>query len=494
MRRIQKFVLISAVLAVCLFAGNPQSAKAMTISEMQVLIQQLIQQITQLQRQLAEIQKQPAVWCHDFNVNIKWKDRGEQVKALHTVLEKEGFKIADDEKARNYFYLTTLKAVMAFQEKYKADISRYAGYEIDATGFVGKGTRAKLNEQYGCKRPAPPKQPPEELPERPVKPYITLISPNGGERWVAGKTYPIQWNQKGLEKWGNKVDICLIGLDITEKAISAKENWRWSPCSYALSSGGLASYLIARTTLTTGKYDWTIPPDIAKRFEFVPNNYKISLLVFDNLPPEGRTEWGGLIGRDESDNYFSIVEEKELLPIPAGWDVSIRFDKAHCNDFYPFSEKAGKVGTTYYARLDGSSDYLYKEYYGAEACLEGGCRIWLGPLYEKEKAVRMGPWVAERKYIDKDIYLIRIRGASKPDCVCGGDGYVQGELNINPNSGWKIVGVVKCTTNEDTRGREVYCKVNEKTGNIKFAGGSACGGCCCCIDSAQIDIAVSLVK
>jgi len=170
------------------------------------------------------------------------------------------------------------------------------------------------------------------------------------------------------------------------------------------------------------------------------------------------------------------------------WDVSARFDIAHCNNFYPFSSTPGEIGKTYYANLDGSSDNLYTEVHGVECCLEGNCRNWWGESYVN--STRMGPWVVERKYVDDSTYRILIRGASKADCSCGGNGYVKGEVVVNPDSGWKITSIVKNSVNNDTRGRDVYCNINKDTGVIEFAGGSTCNGCCCCIDSGEIDIEV----
>lgn len=46
----------------------------------------------------------------------------------------------------NAFGPTTLSAVKCFQQKYKAEISKVAGYQIGVTGYVGPGTRAKLND------------------------------------------------------------------------------------------------------------------------------------------------------------------------------------------------------------------------------------------------------------------------------------------------------------------------------------------------------------
>ncbi|MCD6148768.1 hypothetical protein J7J18_05345 [bacterium] len=45
-----------------------------------------------------------------------------------------------------YFDKKTLKAVKCFCQKYKEEISQYAGYRVRCTGFVGRGIRTKLNQ------------------------------------------------------------------------------------------------------------------------------------------------------------------------------------------------------------------------------------------------------------------------------------------------------------------------------------------------------------
>jgi len=140
------------------------------------------------------------------------------------------------------------------------------------------------------------------------KPYLKVLSPNGGEKWTKGKNYTIQWDQKGLEIWGNEATICLEGFDTEDNVIFAKEEWRHIPCAWE-SGGDSTPYLIAaKATLNEEKYSWDIPEDIFERFEKPPTFFKITLRVFDALPSEGRTEWAGQIERDESDNYFNITE------------------------------------------------------------------------------------------------------------------------------------------------------------------------------------------
>jgi hypothetical protein len=191
-----------------LFNLKPLSVKAFTLEQEPLIIEKLTPQelkakiaqlqalILKLKERLAQLEKKEKPWCHDFKENIKWKDRGEEVKALHNVLEKEGFFISEKEKRESYFYESTLEAVMEFQRKYKEDISKYAGYEIHCTGFVGPATRAKLNELYGCAilEEKPVTFPPEIFD---ITPKSTSIDEN--EKITIYGRYLIDTEPSGLE-------------------------------------------------------------------------------------------------------------------------------------------------------------------------------------------------------------------------------------------------------------------------------------------------------
>ncbi len=136
-------------LAVLVF---PAFVSAATAEELQAQINALMAQITQLQKQLAEVQGGTAAWCHTFNANLKVGDAGSEVENLVTVLEKEGFEI--DNSGRGDLINVTLEesiasAVSGFQQKYADEILKPAGLRY-GTGYVGKLTRTKLNQLYGC--------------------------------------------------------------------------------------------------------------------------------------------------------------------------------------------------------------------------------------------------------------------------------------------------------------------------------------------------------
>ena len=71
-------------------------------------------------------------WARDLQIGSPYTA---DVQALQTALAREGVYAGD---ISGGFYNQTFTAVKAFQTK----------YGIEATGFVGSGTRAKLNALY----------------------------------------------------------------------------------------------------------------------------------------------------------------------------------------------------------------------------------------------------------------------------------------------------------------------------------------------------------
>jgi len=104
------------------------------------------------------------------------------------------------------------------------------------------------------------------------EPYIKVLSPDGGEEWMAGKTYDITWASKGIDEVG--IDLKLMNLDGT-----FNNSWK-----------------IATVASPKESYSWEIPLD-----QSLASTYKIVLIGdLAKAPPAG-------VVQDESDNYFSII-------------------------------------------------------------------------------------------------------------------------------------------------------------------------------------------
>jgi len=144
LKSFNKILLFALIFSIFLFDIPP--AKAITLSELQAQILRLQAQIAELEKQLAELQVKSEAWCHDFKIDLKHQNEGEEVRALQIALGKEGvFKVA----ATGYFGPITWQSVKLFQEKYQKEILGPWGFK-KGTGFVGPTTRTELNELYGC--------------------------------------------------------------------------------------------------------------------------------------------------------------------------------------------------------------------------------------------------------------------------------------------------------------------------------------------------------
>lgn len=93
------------------------------------------------------ITKASPIGCYDFTGNLKSGMKGISIRHLQYALLKEGFDIPQQEFGT--FGVATLAGVNAFQQKYASSILVPAGL-TQGNGFVGKGTRVKLNSIYGC--------------------------------------------------------------------------------------------------------------------------------------------------------------------------------------------------------------------------------------------------------------------------------------------------------------------------------------------------------
>ncbi len=96
---------------------------------------------------VSSVTKPWPIGCYDFTANLKTGMKGIAVRYLQYILLKEEFDIPQQEFG--FFGSATSNAVRAFQQKYAATVLVPAGL-TQGNGYVGKGTRAKLNALYSC--------------------------------------------------------------------------------------------------------------------------------------------------------------------------------------------------------------------------------------------------------------------------------------------------------------------------------------------------------
>jgi hypothetical protein len=155
----------------------------------------------------------------------------------------------------------------------------------------------------------------------PTSPLITIIFPNGGEKWIIGNTYTIKWKSMGVKN----IYLILKNPKIEETCYFNPEiETLYSPRPIPAELGEYTVKL-ERVHCYGGMGGWSwknIEPD---------NQYKIEI----------RTEIEGI--KDESDNYFSIVTSTPWIKVisPNGgerWEIgktyNIKWESAGVGKVY----------------------------------------------------------------------------------------------------------------------------------------------------------------
>ncbi len=301
-------------------------AKADSMADLQAQITSLMAQIKVLQARIGEQGGGSVSWCHNFNTNIRAGDQSSEVSELVRALVKENFlnqnEMFQDGRSELNFDEQIASAVTGFQQKYASEILTPIGLKY-GTGFVGVGTRAKLNKLYGCANVMPPiactmdaKQcsdgtyvsrtgPRCEFASCPIYKSLTVVSPNGGETWVKGTTQTIKWQDISI------VPQCPAGADCVSPA----------PKSYDIK-------LVAYATPCTGNICpmslTRLPYTIAKNVSGSSYNWEAGRIWDDSqYAPAGaylvQVCIAGSDVCDSSDSYFKITSISNIgLPIVSG--------------------------------------------------------------------------------------------------------------------------------------------------------------------------------
>jgi ABC-type transport system substrate-binding protein len=217
------------------------------------------------------IKKEPAF---QFKEDLKLGSKGKEVEELQKCLarDKEIYPLA---KIDGNFDTLTKKAVVRFQEKYKEEISKIVGYPISINGFVGKGTRAKLNEI--CFQP--------EIEEIPLKfSLATVDQPMLKETAFLLKK---QWENLGAE-----VEVETFDFKDLEREILKPRDYQAILFGYVL-----------------GKIPDPFPFWHSSQREFGSNLAEYKNKKADELLEEGRTELTPEVRKEKYEELQEIIIE-----------------------------------------------------------------------------------------------------------------------------------------------------------------------------------------
>jgi len=145
------------------------------------------------------------------------------------------------------------------------------------------------NTQLGQASTVIPVKTPQQL-----LPKTKVLSPNGGEQWIAGEIHTIRWEGISNTKVQNQVEIVLFPWSAKEEMASTS-----------------MTAIIASSTSNTGTYEWTIPPTIPTGDYFV----RVFCITFANCV--------GSAG-DDSDTSFRILKSGISITFPNGGEKIAR--------------------------------------------------------------------------------------------------------------------------------------------------------------------------
>lgn len=242
------------------------------------------------------------------------------------------------------------------------------------------------------------------------KKALTLISPNGGEVWQAGKEYQIKWKSRGIKK----VSIALnrgkeskwIAKDIDARKQSYKwkvfvwqapeEDYRISVVESPLNENSIVDYSDEDFTIIGPQFASCATVSIKREWPYLPSDYPGLRRIFVT---KGRWSGnlGGLEGADKicqreadrrelkgewkaflGDDHISALDRLDLKGIIVAADVGARLPKGKtCHRFL------AKDFSEFLKILSSEPKILLQERWGEE--LAGLSDIWIGRLNSSSK-------------------------------------------------------------------------------------------------------------
>lgn len=301
------FLFIFTVFVIGLLFPTLASAdhtNAHIIQRLQTQIEQLQAQIVLLQQQSSDpgISEQPSVpqsppglsYCPVFSRTLyrgtSDNNAEGEVTKLQKILAKDS-SVYPEGLITGYYGSLTEKAVQRWQAK-KGIISS-GSPATTGYGVVGSQTRAKIIIE-AC----------PTLPPIPTDSIITVLSPNGGERWALGSDQTIQWSSESLTTGTERPslgEIPYVDIDLLSWSIPCKTK-RGGPCPTLVWVPSF-SIALARKVTNAGSFSWSVGKNISE------SNIPVGLYVVRISNSENSGQY------DQSNTAFSIVkEDSDNLP------------------------------------------------------------------------------------------------------------------------------------------------------------------------------------
>lgn len=252
-----------------------------------------------------------------------------------------------------------------------------------------------------------------------VIPYISVISPNGGEIWDKGTTHNINWKKE--ENVGPYVKIQLY-------------------------KGGILSNNISSYTPNNGSYNWTIPLSLESG-----NDYKIRITSTSNV-----------IYKDDSDNNFAIgpiyedfndnsINTNKWILSQYGNGPSVKETNKRLEINIPYLSNGSSFGAGYETkcRLKGDFD-IRVDYNLLNWPYNNGVStgFWLDSIGSVERISFEG----KEKYIVYSASNDKIIGESETNHNSGKLRLVRRSNIVKGyyynGSGWEFLGSITSTTND----------------------------------------------
>ncbi len=239
-KHLLSLAVVGVVAVGVVFFGGGVGVRAATgAASIQATIEQLMAQVTQLQKQLDLAEPggggtTPPVSVCTLAYPLHIGSTGPQVFLLQNVLAKEGS--YKEKFITGYYGKLTVLAVQTFQAK----------NNLPATGSVDQKTADAINAIV-----------PTYIPwcaSGRRQSALTVTSPAAGDAWTVGNTYTIRWQEDSAS------------ISARPRTVSIVTDLPAPSCVHSVPACEIAvpshPYVIAQNIPDTGSYAWTIPADL----------------------------------------------------------------------------------------------------------------------------------------------------------------------------------------------------------------------------------------